>query len=65
MLIEGHPINLNKGGLFMRAKESAGLLGERALRVVDVLAAIGVAVESMVALDLEDGVKHPLDTVDE
>jgi len=49
----------------MRAKESAGLLGERALRVVDVLAAIGVAVESMVALDLEDGVKHPLDTVDE
>lgn len=49
----------------MRAKESAGLLGERAFRVVDVLAAIGVAVESMAGLDLEDGVKHPLDTVDE
>lgn len=65
MFTEGHPINLNKGGLFIRTKETVGLLGERALRVVDVLAAVGDVVESMAGFDFEDGVNHPLDTVDE
>lgn len=65
MLNEGHPAYLEKGGLFMRARDIVGKLGERALHLVAVLAVAGVALESMVGFDFEDGVNHPLDTIDE
>ena len=49
----------------MSIKDIVGTLGERALHLVAVLAVAGVALESMAGFDFEDGVKHPLDTVDE
>ena len=65
MLNEDHPTDLEKGGLFMSIKDIVGTLGERALHLVAVLAVAGVALESMAGFDFEDGVNHPLDTVEE
>lgn len=65
MLKEGHLIDSEEGGLFLRLKEMAGYLGERALQVVSVVSTVGFVIEGFAGVDFEVGISHPLDVKDE